>query len=511
MTRELKTRQSRAPGWIGKRKLVPSARQHSGTTNPQELQRRLGNRGTEAWMRIQTQLTVGQPGDRYEQEANRIADDVISQETPKEEVVRVGIQTRLSMSATRGEQDISEHLENRLNRSSRTGSPIPPSTQFFFEPRMQHDFSDVRIHTDKEADQMNRVLRAQAFTQGQDIYFGNGQYNPQSRTGLRLLAHELTHVVQQTGTGRSLHQPAGIAQPNEPGHTINTAFPGALQTSVLMSTLSAPLLQRFGETRSYANTSMDHGSEPLWRNRNTFTVRAVQDAARVLWNSDNPVDHQTAQNLYEGHPPVYFRNELTTRVSENQPDSYWLPDRTPRVGLYLGDVPSAARGVVLWGDQRPYIIIYPNRLEGSPMELENLLVHEMNHATRGRSLEETDIERAAAPPIRGVDASWPHWTELVQYKREFDAYWVQPSFRLYTPESHRAQMVREHILARYGEIEEAYRADRRFRRLVHRYGRPRARRRRESARLSNVWPEGLEYPRPATPPAWTSTHCCSTP
>lgn len=63
---------------------------------------------------------------------------------------------------------------------------------------MRHDFSKVRVHTDNEAVQMNQKLGARAFTHGRDIYFGAGQNKPQSTAGERLLAHELTHVVQQT-------------------------------------------------------------------------------------------------------------------------------------------------------------------------------------------------------------------------------------------------------------------------------------------------------------------------
>ena len=59
------------------------------------------------------------------------------------------------------------------------------------------DFSNVRIHTDQAAVDMNRQLKSQAFTHGKDIYFNQGRFNPESKTGKQLLAHELTHVVQQ--------------------------------------------------------------------------------------------------------------------------------------------------------------------------------------------------------------------------------------------------------------------------------------------------------------------------
>lgn len=96
-------------------------------------------------------------------------------------------------------QYIDENLKNQLYQRKGGGSPLSDETRAFFEPRMQVDFSKVRIHTDNKAFQMNRQLSARAFTHGRDIFFGAAQYNPDSYDGKRLLAHELTHVVQQNG------------------------------------------------------------------------------------------------------------------------------------------------------------------------------------------------------------------------------------------------------------------------------------------------------------------------
>ncbi len=67
------------------------------------------------------------------------------------------------------------------------------------EPRFGTDFSNVKVHTDSSAVQMNQDIQAQAFTHGQDIYFNSGKYSPDTNEGKSLLAHELTHVVQQRG------------------------------------------------------------------------------------------------------------------------------------------------------------------------------------------------------------------------------------------------------------------------------------------------------------------------
>jgi hypothetical protein len=90
-------------------------------------------------------------------------------------------------------------LEAKLSRSQGSGSPLPQDFRQFIEPRMGFDFGQVRIHTDSEAVQMNQQLTARAFAHGSDVYFGAGQFDASSDGGKRLLAHELTHVVQQTG------------------------------------------------------------------------------------------------------------------------------------------------------------------------------------------------------------------------------------------------------------------------------------------------------------------------
>ncbi len=95
------------------------------------------------------------------------------------------------------------------------GQPLSHSTQDFMESRFGHDFSRVRVHTDSKAGESARAVNALAYTVGQHVVFGGGQFAPGTRTGDHLLAHELSHVVQQqNGTGL---QPYSISSPNDPG------------------------------------------------------------------------------------------------------------------------------------------------------------------------------------------------------------------------------------------------------------------------------------------------------
>jgi hypothetical protein len=164
------------------------------------LQQTHGNRYVQRVVTgIQAKLKVGQPGDKYEQEADRLADAVMRmpeqgvQRQPEEEKEEELQAKDLPRQTT----EVTPNLESRINAIKGVGQPLPVSSRAFFEPRFGYDFSQVQVHTDAEADNLNRTLNARAFTTGQDIFFRQKEYNPGSSSGQKLLAHELTHVVQQ--------------------------------------------------------------------------------------------------------------------------------------------------------------------------------------------------------------------------------------------------------------------------------------------------------------------------
>jgi Domain of unknown function (DUF4157)/A nuclease family of the HNH/ENDO VII superfamily with conserved AHH len=98
------------------------------------------------------------------------------------------------------EAEAPSHIENQINTTRGGGRNMDEETSDFMENRFGVDFSNVRIHTSGQATQMSQELNAQAFTVGNDIYFNEGKYNPNSNSGKHLLAHELTHTVQQSGS-----------------------------------------------------------------------------------------------------------------------------------------------------------------------------------------------------------------------------------------------------------------------------------------------------------------------
>jgi hypothetical protein len=149
---------------------------------------------------IQAKLTVGEPGDKYEQEADMMASQVMSMpDTPVQTKPLANGMTRVVQRAampTNGGTQANSNIESRLNSTKGGGSPLPKEVRSFMEPRFGADFSSVRVHTDSTAVQMSRELGAQAFTHGSDVYFGEGKA-PENN---ELTAHELTHVVQQVGS-----------------------------------------------------------------------------------------------------------------------------------------------------------------------------------------------------------------------------------------------------------------------------------------------------------------------
>lgn len=107
------------------------------------------------------------------------------------------------LSCAQGEVEASPQVETLIEAQRGSGQPLSATARAFFEPRFGYDFGSVRIHIGTTADQLNRALHARAFTTQRDIFFRQGEYRPDSSDGKMLLAHELTHVIQQTGGVRT--------------------------------------------------------------------------------------------------------------------------------------------------------------------------------------------------------------------------------------------------------------------------------------------------------------------
>jgi hypothetical protein len=111
-----------------------------------------------------------------------------------------GVQRLLAQRSGDGSFELDDDTADRINQARGGGQSLDSSVQREMGKAMSHDFSGVKAHTSKEADSLSRQLRAKAFTTGKDIFFREGTYDPHSASGKKLLAHELSHVVQQ-GSG----------------------------------------------------------------------------------------------------------------------------------------------------------------------------------------------------------------------------------------------------------------------------------------------------------------------
>lgn len=150
---------------------------------------------------VQAKLAVNKPGDRYEQEADHIAGQVVK----TKDGAAYGWNNKISGLSDEGFKKnsesaipVSNKLNDKIGSKRGGGQKLDKATQTLMSGHLGYDFSDVNIHTGGEADGMNRELNAKAFTTGNDIFFSNGSFAPQSGEGKQLLAHELVHTVQQT-------------------------------------------------------------------------------------------------------------------------------------------------------------------------------------------------------------------------------------------------------------------------------------------------------------------------
>jgi len=107
------------------------------------------------------------------------------------------VQRLLAQCSGDGSTELDNETANRINRQRGGGMTLDTAIQKKMSEAMGHDFRDVRVHTSREGHELSQQLNAKAFTTGRDIFFREGEYSPQSSNGQELLAHELTHVVQQ--------------------------------------------------------------------------------------------------------------------------------------------------------------------------------------------------------------------------------------------------------------------------------------------------------------------------
>ena len=205
------------------------------------LQRTIGNQAVKRLLKpghpktpsplIQPKLVIGQVNDPLEHEAEHIADRVMM--AKGEDLFLASDPLHVGRKSAVGEKEsgktISTTESATREASARAemrvlngrGSPLPASQRTFFESRFGHDFTAVRVHSDSRSADLARSVNARAFTLGQDIVFGRGEYRPESGEGARLLAHELAHVVQQHASQAIIQRQPATKDPFAKGGTFD--------------------------------------------------------------------------------------------------------------------------------------------------------------------------------------------------------------------------------------------------------------------------------------------------
>ena len=166
---------------------------------------------------IQTKLEVGASNDHYEMEADRIAEKIIGTTLPSNEgetsqsdastasVQRVESTSTGSAVGAEGGQASTE-TDSAINSMKGNGKGLPADILESMEQKFGADFSQVNIHTGPQSSALNQDLSAKAFTTGNDVFFKDGEYSPETTEGQKVLAHELTHVLQQGDTGTDVQR-----------------------------------------------------------------------------------------------------------------------------------------------------------------------------------------------------------------------------------------------------------------------------------------------------------------
>ena len=291
---------------------------------------------------IQTKLRVSETADVHEQEADRVADQIMRMPEPTLQRSCATVDTSCPECETKKDHLVQRAVESHSNHDELSvgdtflsglgpGQPLDPATRAFMEPRFGHDFGDVRLHTNATAAESAAAVNAQAYSVGKDVVFGSGYYAPAGTAGQRLLAHELTHVLQSrassrpevrrqaTTTSTTLTVPPNICNPTQ-SREIAPAVATAQQwlraadtrLTTYMSAMAAPGSAPTGSSLLRHFAASDAGTARYIQNR----IRLIADRLRTDANAPSPLTVQchTSTDLGCGGAAAYVRAQTSLMV-----------------------------------------------------------------------------------------------------------------------------------------------------------------------------------------------------
>jgi hypothetical protein len=187
---------------------------------------------------------------------------------------------RKAVQGTANADPASFSLSGRIESTAGAGQSLSAETLEEMNASFGADFSNVHIHTGAGSAQMNKELHAQAFTHGRDIYFNSGKYNPQSPAGKHLLAHELTHVIQQSGNAGSVQrQPSANAKAESQVENDRESFSIILARHYLATQRNIPL----DPAQTTQCSSRDTGSHEC------LLVTQSGTSIKLMWNTETNI------------------------------------------------------------------------------------------------------------------------------------------------------------------------------------------------------------------------------
>lgn len=280
---------------------------------------------------LQTKLTINMPGDEYEQEADRVADQVLrmpdsmlQRDKPEEDGNKLptallsGSVTPL-ISRQQPDEDDKKHMQaktvseeapsldsdlgRRISNLHGGGQPLLGASRDYFEPRFGYDFSQVRVHTDDAAAGLTRAVNARAFTLGEDVVFGSGQYAPEQDEGKKLLAHELAHVIQQNQFDHSERSGLRLLRANREIHREwalpETGIPEEYLDSGELTDAQVEAAIRFNQSR-YNQTSTRRIQDVVGVDQTgRWNAETVRNVARFQRYGGLTADGKLGQDSYD--------------------------------------------------------------------------------------------------------------------------------------------------------------------------------------------------------------------
>jgi outer membrane protein OmpA-like peptidoglycan-associated protein len=263
--------------------------------------------------RIQTKLTVNQPGDEYEREADRVAEQVMRMPAGADSGSAVqrkcaGCEDELQRQPVEEEEEELQMMRSEgapatapnpspsgVRAALSDARPLPDAVRSFFEPRFGAGLGGVRIATGPRAAEAAQSVHARAFTLGRSIAFNTGEYRPDTHEGRTLIAHELVHTLQQAGGGEKLQRyatcEAGEDCPDRAAGEVTRARTSPMILGDVSNDVSGVLVANFSV--GSATVKSDLATNSVW----TTFLREVEANPGIRWQVQGLTDCSGSESL----------------------------------------------------------------------------------------------------------------------------------------------------------------------------------------------------------------------